>query len=178
MTNISRRSILKVLMVTSTVLVVAPLAALAEYLNIPYVFKPVKALIPRAKDMSENSSLDFQWPTETRPFDTNILIRDGSGNYHAYNRVCTHLQCFVNYDPDSRTIQCPCHGSKFDPNTGKVISGPAPKALPEIVLQTDQVGNIYAVNTVGQFGVGRVPRGKVGEGAPQERGSGAEGQGG
>lgn len=142
-------------MVISTVLVIAPLATLVRYLNIPYVFQPVKAQIEGASTMSNDSSLDFQWPTPTRPFDTNLLIRDDTGNYYAYNRVCTHLQCFVNYDPVSETIQCPCHGSRYDAHTGEVISGPAPRALPQIVLEIDANGNVYAVNAIGSFGVGR-----------------------
>lgn len=155
MPDISRRSILKLLMAVSTTLVIAPLAALARYLDVPYVFKPVKMQIEGASNMPNDSTLDFQWPTETRPFDTNLLIRDDAGNYAAFNRVCTHLQCYVNYDPKSETIQCPCHGSIYDAHTGEVISGPAPEALPEIVLEIDASGNVFAVNVVGQFGVGR-----------------------
>jgi Rieske Fe-S protein len=158
MPSITRRSILKMLVAVSAALVIAPLATVARYLNIPYVFQPVKAQIEGAASMPNNSSLDFQWPTQTRPFDTNLLVRDDSGNYHAFNRVCTHLQCFVNYDPESETIQCPCHGSAYDPGTGAVISGPAPNALPEIVLEEDANGNVYALNAVGAFGVGRIPR--------------------
>ncbi len=127
MPDISRRSILKLLLVVSAALVVAPLASVARFLNIPYVFQPVKAQIEGASSLPDNSSLDFQWPTQTRPFDTNLLIKDDSGKYHAYNRVCTHLQCFVNYDPESKTIQCPCHGSTYDATTGDVLSGPAPQ---------------------------------------------------
>ncbi len=155
MPNFSRRSILKFLIVVSTALVIAPLATAARFLNIPYVFKPVRALLQGASTMENNSSLDFQWPTLTRPFDTNLLIRDDNGNYTAFNRVCTHLQCFVNYDPVSQTIQCPCHGSTYDPQTGEVISGPAPRPLPIIDLEIDENGDVYAVNAEGEFGYGR-----------------------
>ena len=158
MPNISRRDVLKVLIGLSTLLVLTPLAGLVRYLDIPYVFKPVKAEVAGASTMADNSALDFQWPTETRPFDSNLLIKDNNGNYCAFNRVCTHLQCFVNYDPSTETIQCPCHGSRFDAHTGDVLSGPAPKALPEIVLEVDPKGDVYAVNAIGQFGVGRTER--------------------
>jgi Rieske Fe-S protein len=175
MPNISRRSILKLLVVVSTALVVAPLATVARYLNIPYVFQPVKAQIEGASSMPNNSSLDFQWPTPTRPFDTNLLIRDDSGDYHAFNRVCTHLQCFVNYDPVSQTIQCPCHGSSYDASTGAVIGGPAPNALPEIVLETDSDGEVYAVNAIGAFGVGRLPNAETSQ-EPKKRGASTFGE--
>ena len=155
MPNFSRRDVLKILIGLSSLLVLAPLAGVTRYLNIPYVFKPVKVEVAGASTMPDNSALDFQWPTDTRPFDSNLLIRDNNGNYCAFNRVCTHLQCFVNYDPSTGTIQCPCHGSRFDAHTGEVLSGPAPRALPEIVLESDPNGDVYAINAVGQFGVGR-----------------------
>lgn len=44
----------------------------------------------------------------------------------AMSLVCTHLGCVVGESPDGFT--CPCHGSKFDP-VGKVVGGPAPRAL-------------------------------------------------
>jgi Rieske Fe-S protein len=157
MPDISRRSLLKILLGASITLTLVPLAALTKYLNIPYTFTPVKVEIQSATTMQNNSALNFQWPTQTRPFDSNILIRDPSGNYNAFNRVCTHLQCLVNYDPNSETIQCPCHGSQYDPHTGEVIAGPAPRALPVIDLEVDSDGSVYAVNAEGTFGYGRAP---------------------
>jgi len=155
MPNISRKFFLKLLLGISAALAATPLVALDRYLNIPYTFKPVKAEIEGASAMVNNSSLNFQWPTQTRPFDANVLIKDASGNYNAFNRVCTHLQCLVNYDPNSETLQCPCHGSVYDAHSGDVISGPAPRALPVIDLEVDSDGTVYAVNVEGTFGYGR-----------------------
>lgn len=157
MPDISRRTLLKMLLGASTVLVVAPLYALTRYLDIPYVFTPTKQLIQGGSEMPKNSAVNFQWPTSTRPFDSNTLIRDTSGKYNAFNRVCTHLQCMANYDPGSETIQCPCHGTIYDAHTGAVISGPAPRALPTIDLEVDSDGNVYAVKAEGTFGYGNVP---------------------
>lgn len=151
----SRRALLKFLLGLSAALAVAPLITLDHYLNVPYTFEPVKAEIEGAPTMPDNSSLNFQWPTQTRPFDTNVLIKDPNGNYNAFNRVCTHLQCLVNYDPNTLTIQCPCHGSVYDAHSGEVISGPAPRALPIIDLDVDPDGTVYAVDAEGTFGYGR-----------------------
>ncbi len=128
---------------------------LARFLNVPYTFTPVKAQVEGAASMLKNTSLNFLWPTQTRPFDTNLLIKDPNGNYFAFNRVCTHLQCLVNYDPTTETIQCPCHGSVYDARTGNVVSGPAPRALPTIKLQVDSDGTVYAEDAEGEFGYGR-----------------------
>ena len=157
MPDISRRTLLKMLLGVSAVLAIAPLTALARYLDIPYVFKPTKQLIQGAQDMPKNSAINFQWPTSTRPFDSDMLIKDANGKYNGFNRVCTHLQCMVNYDPNSETIQCPCHGSIYDSHTGEVISGPAPRALPTINLEVDSDDDVYAVNAEGTFGYGNVP---------------------
>ena len=77
------------------------------------------------------------------------------GDLYAYNRVCTHLQCLLNYDPGNHQIVCPCHGTFFDANDGTVITGPAPKPLPTIKLEELENGDIYAVEIVGEFGYGR-----------------------
>lgn len=69
---------------------------------------------------------DFPFNTYKLIKDKNVLIlRDESG-IRALSAICTHLGCVVTLT--SRGFQCPCHGSKFDID-GKVLSGPAPKAL-------------------------------------------------
>jgi Rieske Fe-S protein len=39
-------------------------------------------------------------------------------------------------------ISCPCHGSRFDPASGKVVSGPASRALAEVAV-TVRDGAVY-----------------------------------
>ncbi len=53
------------------------------------------------------------------------VFRDAEGVF-AISRVCTHLGCIVKSEADG--FHCPCHGSRFAPD-GKVVKGPAPKAL-------------------------------------------------
>lgn len=40
------------------------------------------------------------------------------------NHICPHMKCKLLYNKEENTIDCPCHGSRFDLN-GKVISGPS-----------------------------------------------------
>ena len=46
----------------------------------------------------------------------------------AFDAVCTHLQCTVEYRPDHDDIFCPCHDGVYDLN-GKNVSGPPPRPL-------------------------------------------------
>ena len=54
--------------------------------------------------------------------------RDAQGNLHKRSAVCTHMQCIVHWNEAEKTWDCPCHGSRFDPQ-GKVLNGPANQPL-------------------------------------------------
>jgi cytochrome b6-f complex iron-sulfur subunit len=55
-----------------------------------------------------------------------FILRDHEG-VRAVSAVCTHLGCVLKRVEDE--FRCPCHGSRFD-DSGLVLSGPAPSALP------------------------------------------------
>ena len=61
----------------------------------------------------------------------------------AYSSVCTHSGCTVDWDPDTKLLACPCHGSRFDPAAGaKVVAGPAPTPLPPVQVVVDQAAGV------------------------------------
>ncbi len=60
------------------------------------------------------------------------LFRDGARVW-AVSTLCTHLGCVVK--PGAVGFDCPCHGSQFAPD-GKVLRGPAPKALPWFAVKS------------------------------------------
>ena len=53
---------------------------------------------------------------------------DDDGRLHAVSRTCTHLGCEVRFNPDERSWDCPCHGSRFGVG-GEVLEGPATAPL-------------------------------------------------
>ena len=52
------------------------------------------------------------------------VYRDAQGRLHRRSAVCTHLGCIVHWNSTERSWDCPCHGSRFDPD-GSVLNGPA-----------------------------------------------------
>lgn len=60
--------------------------------------------------------------------------RDDEGRLHAVSATCTHLGCEVAWNAAERSWDCPCHGSRFDPD-GRVLNGPATKPLGSHLVQ-------------------------------------------
>jgi arsenite oxidase small subunit len=160
--RLTKRDLLKLLLSLSGVAVLAMLVPLIEFLSYGSKAPIERKKIINISDLNPHSAIIFQWPSETHPYDTNLLIRGREGlgmgtkgDLYAYNRVCTHLQCLVNYDPQNDQLVCPCHGSVFAGKDGNVVNGPARKALPTIEVDEEENGDIYAKDIVGEIGVGR-----------------------
>ena len=58
-----------------------------------------------------------------------VVTQPKAGEFKAFSAICTHKGCTVAKVADG-TIDCPCHGSKFNMTTGAVTAGPAPAPLP------------------------------------------------
>jgi Rieske Fe-S protein len=59
-----------------------------------------------------------------------VVTQPTSGEFKAFSAVCTHQACVVSSVAEG-TINCACHGSRYDITTGAVEHGPATKPLPE-----------------------------------------------
>lgn len=57
-----------------------------------------------------------------------LFIRDSEESIRSLDPTCTHEKCQVAFNAEKKTIDCPCHGSRYDLE-GKVLQGPAPKPL-------------------------------------------------
>jgi Rieske Fe-S protein len=75
------------------------------------------------------------------PDDDVVLSRTVDGELHAFSAVCTHQGCTVGTVADG-TIDCPCHGSRFDALTGAVRNGPAARPLAPVMVVV-LGGNVY-----------------------------------
>ncbi|MGW6691257.1 Rieske 2Fe-2S domain-containing protein [Streptomyces sp. NPDC054961] len=59
-----------------------------------------------------------------------------AGQYKAFSAKCTHAGCVLDKIVDGEG-SCPCHGSRFDVTTGKVLRGPATDPLPEVPVKAE-----------------------------------------
>ncbi len=62
-----------------------------------------------------------------------IVTQPVAGDFQGFSAVCTHTGCLINNISDG-TINCPCHGSKFDLE-GQVVNGPAARPLEPIAVE-------------------------------------------
>src|SRR5271165_6454429 len=60
-----------------------------------------------------------------------VLTRGLGATVHGFSAICTHQGCTVG-QVQNGTIDCPCHGSRFNARTGAVVAGPATRALPVV----------------------------------------------
>lgn len=59
-----------------------------------------------------------------------VVTQPTPGVFKAFSAICTHSGCTVS-KVAAGTINCPCHGSKYDIKDGSVVNGPAPDPLEE-----------------------------------------------
>jgi quinol---cytochrome c reductase iron-sulfur subunit len=63
-----------------------------------------------------------------------------------FSKICTHVGCPISlWEQQTHSVLCPCHQSTFDlADNGKVIFGPAARALPQLPIELDDEGYIVA----------------------------------
>jgi len=68
-------------------------------------------------------------------FDKYIVVKSDSF-VKVFSNKCTHAGCRINKEISGQLV-CPCHGSRYDAFTGKVLQGPAGLPLSSIPFSTD-----------------------------------------
>ena len=56
------------------------------------------------------------------------IYRDETGKVYAVSVKCPHLGCQLVWNPDEKSWDCPCHGSRFD-YRGRLLDGPAQESV-------------------------------------------------
>ena len=59
-----------------------------------------------------------------------VVTQPKEGEFKAFTSICTHQRCPV-ANVEGGTINCTCHGSKFDITDGSVANPPAARPLAE-----------------------------------------------
>ncbi|MGA2616552.1 MAG: Rieske (2Fe-2S) protein [Thermoguttaceae bacterium] len=90
----------------------------------------LEAIAPfRANELKPNP--DGTWPSRfTFNFGGKpcLVVRTRDGQIKAFNAVCTHVECTVEFREPTGDIFCNCHNGLYDLN-GHNVSGPPPRPL-------------------------------------------------
>jgi len=65
-----------------------------------------------------------------------------------FSKICTHVGCPISlWEQQTHHLLCPCHQSTFDlEDGGKVIFGPAARAVPQLPMGLDEEGYLVAMS--------------------------------
>jgi len=98
----------------------------------PHVVESTENSVIAAKvaEVPKNSGRIFKFGNKP-----GILVRTDSGELKAFSATCTHLDCIVQYRPETKQILCACHNGQYNLN-GKNIGGPPPRPLEEFQVNT------------------------------------------
>lgn len=88
--------------------------------------------IAQAGEIPVGGSKVFAYPQNDRPC---FLLRPAEDTYLAFSRLCTHHGCPIFYHSQENLFACPCHGGIFSATDGRVLDGPPPKPLPQVMLE-------------------------------------------
>ena len=92
-------------------------------------------VVAQMNQLASGRAVTFDDPISGDP---GVLIKLRDGTIVAFDTVCTHAGCTVEYDHRSGYLICPCHGAAFDPaQQAQVIAGPTDQPLATIPIRVD-----------------------------------------
>lgn len=124
----TRRRFLDYLLGTSAIATLgAIIYPIFRFMSPPQIVESAENSVVAAKlaEIPINSGKIFKFGNKP-----GILVRDATGEFKALSAVCTHLECIVQYRPDTKQIWCACHNGQYN-LSGKNIGGPPPRPLDE-----------------------------------------------
>lgn len=129
----SRRRFLDYLLGTTTIATLGAIVyPIFKFMSPPQVVESTENSVVAAKlgEVRLNSGKIFKFGNKP-----GILVRTSAGELKAVSAVCTHLECIVQYRPDTKQIWCACHNGQYN-LSGKNIGGPPPRPLEEFKVNT------------------------------------------
>jgi arsenite oxidase small subunit len=108
------------------------------------------------KELSVGKNLSLTYPDKFSPISLLKLGRkavNGVGHDQdivAFSRYCTHMGGTLTYQAETGAYHCPLHYAMFDAaKGGLIVIGQATDNLPQVELEVDAKGDIYAVGVKG-----------------------------
>ncbi|MEA2606352.1 MAG: thiosulfate dehydrogenase (quinone) large subunit [Chloroflexota bacterium] len=83
-------------------------------------------------------TVPFTAPAPLPAGDPAVIGKRADGSFVAFDAVCTHAGCTVQWDRTDKVLLCPCHDAAFDPTRGAaVLQGPTNQPLASIPIVVD-----------------------------------------
>ena len=82
--------------------------------------RPPGTAIGQASQVPVGGAGSFNDPSTGDP---SLVIQPQAGTFLAFDAVCPHAGCTVQYDDVNKVFVCPCHGSQFNADTGSRRAG-------------------------------------------------------
>jgi thiosulfate dehydrogenase (quinone) large subunit len=119
--------------------------------TVPAGAVPVATVADVTKTGSAAFRVPFDAPSPLPAGDPAVIVQLANGTFVAFDAVCTHAGCTVEWDQADRVLVCPCHAAVFDAeHAAAVVQGPAPTPLTSLPLVIDPAtGTILLVPQAG-----------------------------
>jgi len=106
---------------------------------------PSGPIVGTVAKLDRQGSIAFLVPSSGDP---GVVLKLSNGTFVAYDAVCTHAGCTVEFDPAQQVLACPCHGAVFDPaHHGAVLGGPTDTPLTQLPIRVDAKTGVITLST-------------------------------
>jgi thiosulfate dehydrogenase [quinone] large subunit len=91
-------------------------------------------------------TVPFDAPAPLPAGDPGVIVRLTDGSFVAFDAVCPHAGCRVEWDQGDGRLVCPCHGAVFDPGAGgAAVEGPTTQPLASLPITLDEASGTFVL---------------------------------